>query len=260
MTKIAASDFVRWLQKHHDDKCGYIMGTSGQAPKDLGKNSWYFTQYHDRGEYTAAQDAKAQYWYKNAPRVFDCAGMAEGAVVEMLGLPLKDVNTKARYIYSDWCAGANSTNMSKLPREPGVAVFKTRSKPGAIHHIGYLERPVVEGDTAGDWYVIEAKGVMYGVVRTRLNNDKNWNCWGYMKKYFDYKSAPPQPAPVKPGQIRITGGSVNLRTGPGTEYDVGTVAHYGDTYDRAKTDGWTPVKVGDEVLWVSDKYAEVVKI
>ena len=41
---------------------------------------------------------------------------------------------------------------------------------------------------------------------------------------------------------------------------MGTVAHYGDAYDRAKTDGWTPVKVGDEVLWVSDKYAEVVKI
>ncbi|MEG0987046.1 MAG: peptidoglycan-binding protein, partial [Clostridia bacterium] len=39
----------------------------------------------------------------------------------------------------------------------------------------------------GDWWVVEAKGVMYGVVKTRLLQDKYWNRWGLMTRYFDYE-------------------------------------------------------------------------
>ena len=50
-------------------------------------------------------------------------------------------------------------------------------------------RPVDPDNRTGDWYVVEAKGVYYGVVETRLNSGK-WNCWGWMTKYFDYSEQP----------------------------------------------------------------------
>lgn len=255
-SRIKSAEFVAWLQIQLHNRCGYIMGACGQTPANLGRNSWYFRQYRDRNEYTATQYRKALYWYDHAPRVFDCAGLAEGAVVELRGLPLSGVNTKARYIYADWCRGANGTDMTKLPRVPGTAVFKTHSSVSHIHHIGYLERPVVAGDTNGDWYVIEAKGVLYGVIRTRLNGG-GWNCWGQMLRHFDYAEAAPEPVPVHTGDVVITGGSVNLRSGPGTQYPIAAVAHRGDVYPSAlNPDKWRPVMAGGRVLWVSPKLSQ----
>jgi len=58
-------------------------------------------------------------------------------------------------------------------------------------------------------------------------------------------------------RVEITGGRVNLRTGPGTRFpDVGT-AKQGDTFAAVETEGWLPVEQGDAVLWVSGKYAAV---
>jgi peptidoglycan hydrolase-like protein with peptidoglycan-binding domain len=51
--------------------------------------------------------------------------------------------------------------------------------------VAYLWKPVVAGKPEGDWYLIEARGVMYGVVKSKLLSRKP-NFWGYMDKYFDY--------------------------------------------------------------------------
>ena len=54
----------------------------------------------------------------------------------------------------------------------------------------------------------------------------------------------------------VTGNSVNVRYGCGTEYDVATVVNKGDTLEKVDTDGWTPVKVNGKVLWISSKYVK----
>lgn len=56
--------------------------------------------------------------------------------------------------------------------------------------------------------------------------------------------------------VRVTGGSVNLRSGPGTKYDAVDIAHYGDLLPQANPDGWLPVLLNGRVCWVSPKYAE----
>ena len=55
--------------------------------------------------------------------------------------------------------------------------------------------------------------------------------------------------------IRVTGGSVNLRTGPGTTYDAVRAVAKGTMLVPAETDGWRPVLVSGEVLWISKEYS-----
>ena len=58
--------------------------------------------------------------------------------------------------------------------------------------------------------------------------------------------------------VTITGGSVNIRKGPGTSYGVFKVAHKGDKFEciGEKSNGWFPIKVDGGNYWVSAKYAE----
>ena len=96
-----------------------------------------------------------------------------------------DINTKARYNYAQWCEPKGSGLIPAKYRVPGAAVFWSDSGAGSIHHVAYLYKPVKAGVPSGDWYLIEARGVMYGVVMTKLN-DRRPNYWGWMTKYFDY--------------------------------------------------------------------------
>ena len=61
-------------------------------------------------------------------------------------------------------------------------------------------------------------------------------------------------APVG-AKVKIVGGSVNVRSGPGTKYQVLDVAKKGDAYPAVNVDGWLPVDMGSMIGWVSTKYA-----
>lgn len=64
--------------------------------------------------------------------------------------------------------------------------------------------------------------------------------------------------PIQPGSIRVTGGSVNVRTGPGTSFDIVKAVNKGSMLTMADTEGWRPVLVGGEVCWISKEYSEEV--
>ena len=176
MSRMPIGTFVEGLRAALKRKDGYIMGATGQDPKKWSVTSWWYTQY------SGEQKKKALYWREHAARVWDCNGMAEGLYKDYTGI---DINTKARYNYSQWCDPKGTGEIPEQYRVPGAAVFIHSSSSGYITHVGYLDEPT--GD--GDWYVIEARGVMYGVVRTRLS-ERGWNRWGLMTKYFDYGDEP----------------------------------------------------------------------
>lgn len=177
--KMPISQFVDGLEKAYRRKDGYIMGAKGQDPKTWSKTSWWFTQY------SGSQKTKALYWRENAQRVWDCNGLAEGIYEDFSGV---NINTRARYNYSGWCGTKGTGSIPPQYRVPGAAVFIHSSAAGSITHVGYLYKPVDASDPSGDWYVIEARGVMYGVVKTKLNS-RGWNRWGLMTKYFDYDNS-----------------------------------------------------------------------
>lgn len=175
--KMPIGKFMTEVRAALKRKDGYIMGATGQNPKKWSTGSWWFTQY------SGSQKTKALYWRENAARVWDCNGLAEGIYKDFAGV---DINTKARYNYSGWCSVKGSGMIPAKHRVPGAAVFWGKTA-GSITHVGYLDAPVDAGNPSGDWYIIEARGVMYGVVRTKLYSRKP-NYWGLMTKYFDYEN------------------------------------------------------------------------
>ena len=178
MVLLSLKGFVEHLAACADRKDGYIMGAVGQDPKTL--HEWYFNQYKDRTQYSAKQEAQALKWKETAERVWDCQGLADGYVSEQLG---QNINVRARNNYASWCGVKGEGRIPNERKVPGAAVFMDNGS--YVHHVGFLEKPVDADKPEGDWWVVEAQGVLYGVVRTKLNSRK-WNKWGWMTKYFDY--------------------------------------------------------------------------
>jgi len=58
--------------------------------------------------------------------------------------------------------------------------------------------------------------------------------------------------------VRITGGTVNIRSGPGTRYPVLDIAKKGEAYPAVEANGWLPIDLGGRVGWVSGRYSEGV--
>lgn len=54
--------------------------------------------------------------------------------------------------------------------------------------------------------------------------------------------------------VTITGGSVNIRKGPGTSYGILKVSHKGDKFERVDTSDWACVKYNNTICWVFDDY------
>lgn len=173
--KMPISLFIEQAEAAVNRKDGYIFGASGQNPRAWAKTSSWFTQY------SGSQKTQALYWREHAARVWDCQGLCEGLLGDYLG---KAIDVRAVTNYTSWCDPKGAGSIPLSYRIPGTAVFWGTS-PEKIHHIAYLYKPVVANKPEGDWYIIEARGVMYGVVITKLNERKP-NYWGIMSKYFDY--------------------------------------------------------------------------
>lgn len=62
-------------------------------------------------------------------------------------------------------------------------------------------------------------------------------------------------APV--GGPKVKAGTWNLRQGPGTEYDVIATVAGGTPVTLASADGWSCIKTGNMVGWISNKALEV---
>jgi hypothetical protein len=245
---VSALAFVQFLIERWKAGDGYIMGAKGQNPRSWSPSSWWFTQYIGKNR------TKALSWRAHAQRVWDCNGLAEGYYEDQTKV---NINTRARNNYSSWCNPKGTGMIPAARRVPGAAVFHHNGL--YIHHVGYLVAPVTPGNPAGDWYVIEAKGVQYGVVRTRLS-DRKWNRWGWMTKYFDYAqpAAPVVPAAPKMGTVLGTG--VNIRSGPGVGYKVLGVVNKGDMLELsgAVSGGWTGVIYKGTKAWIYGRYIKAV--
>ena len=194
--KMPIGQFVEELEAALKRRDGYIMGAKGQNPKKWAENSWWFTQY------SGSQKTKALYWRAHAQRVWDCNGLAEGIYEDFSGV---NINTYARTNYASWCGSKGTGTIPASRRVPGAAVFWGASA-GSIHHVAYLDRPVAANKPDGDWYLIEARGVMYGVVQTKLSSRKP-DFWGIMDKYFDYSGADVSAPAAAPGDRTLKSGA-----------------------------------------------------
>ena len=65
---------------------------------------------------------------------------------------------------------------------------------------------------------------------------------------------PAHPDTTNSAMLTVTGATVNLRSGPGTQYGIVGVARKGDKLVQANADGWVSVLVDGAVRWISEKY------
>lgn len=203
MNLLNPASFADFLIKREQAGDGYIMCSVGQNPKKLSE--WYYS-----GQYSGSQLTQARKWREICDRVWDCQGLADGYTTEGLNF---NTNVRARNNYADWCKTKGVGTIPSKYRVPGAAVFVHNGS--YVSHVGYLVKPVDPKNPNGDWYVVEARGVMYGVKMYKLSARSSYNRWGLMEKYFDYADVLEKyhgtPKPVDPPKSTL--GSRLLKRG-----------------------------------------------
>ena len=136
-------------------------------------------------------------------------------------------------------------DISTIPDIPGIVVWKSG-------HIGVY---------VGGGYTVEMKGFDYDCQRNKVTKGP-WKKWGKlpMLSYDD-----PKPEPSEYRHVLVTGGSVNIRSGPGTDKkDIGT-AHKGDLLPyQGVTEPWGGrdwylIEWENQNGWISSKYSKLVE-
>lgn len=171
-------DFVEWLKTHAEsgsDPWVYLMGTSGHKVTQKLLDAKYNGIYHKK--MTREQfDALTAGWVENKRVAADCQGLADAYCTQVLGVPTE---VTSNVNYTDWCTQRGSVKKITRPYVLGEAVFMARAN-GHVHHVGF-----VCGFDGDEPLVVEARGIYYGVVTTRLH-ERPWTHRGLMTEKFDY--------------------------------------------------------------------------
>lgn len=194
-------DFIRWALTHVNPNTvpsGAVLA-NGTAT-NVGAEPWHYLYGSVRTHTTATRIAErwknyysSHGWsreaYDNATAKMqpddyatDCQGLLDAYLTYVQG-EKTDVN--ADYNYRKWCTGKGKTSKIERPYELGEAVFMANSG-GKMKHIGWI----CGLDSDGEPLVVEARGLSYGVVVTRLE-DRAWTHRGLMTKKFNYQEDKP---------------------------------------------------------------------
>ena len=193
-------DFIRWALTHVDPNTvpsGAVLAKGTAA--NIGTEPWHYLYGTVKSKTTAERIEErwrnhySKTWTREAydratacmsPGDFatDCQGLLDAYLTYELG-EKTDVN--ADYNYRKWCSEKGKTSEIERPYEIGEAVFMANSR-GKMSHVGW----VCGLDLDGELLVVEARGLSYGVVVTRLEA-RAWTHRGLMTKKFDYKEKEP---------------------------------------------------------------------
>ena len=188
-------DFIRWALTHVNPNTvlsGAVLA-NGTAT-NVGTEPWHYLYGTVKSKTTAARIEErwrnhySKTWTREAyahataamspdDYATDCQGLLDAYLTYELG-EKTDVN--ADYNYRKWCTGKGKISEIERPYKLGEAVFMANSR-GKMSHVGW----VCGLDLDGELLVVEARGLSYGVVVTRLE-DRPWTHRGLMTKKFEY--------------------------------------------------------------------------
>jgi len=242
--------FAEWLLTHikgGPDPWGYILGTSGSLCTEA-------IIKQKRSKYPSRSDSN---YYSNARQwlglmVADCQGMLDAYRTQVLGIKSE---TNANGNWLNYCK-TKSKDITAIPKRVGTAVFMFDG--GVADHVGWLCK-----ESSSEWYVVESRGLNYGVVLTKLS-DRPWEGWGLMDAIFSYAETSGStqtvaPVTVQERSLKLTysldGNSVNFRTGPGTNYASIEKLNRGDTVVyMGESEDWIQCRYNGETGWASSQY------
>lgn len=189
-------NFIRWALTHvNPDTVPSGAVLANGTATNVGAEPWHYLYGTVKSKTTAGRIEErwrnhySKTWTREAydratacmsPGDFatDCQGLLDAYLTYELG-EKTDVN--ADYNYRKWCTGKGKISEIERPYELGEAVFMANSR-GKMSHVGWI----CGLDSDGELLVVEARGLSYGVVITRLE-DRPWTHRGLMAKKFEHK-------------------------------------------------------------------------
>ena len=187
-------DFIRWALTHVKpatipsgavlalprEQCGadpwhYLFGSHGH------KTTRDFIEYRWREHYINRM-SRAQYeaytaGWQPTDTATDCQGLLDAWLTHVIG-EATDINADLNY--RSWCTEKGLISEISRPFVIGEAVFEVNGA-GRMTHIGWICGSMPNGDPL----IVEARGIAYGVVVTRLSG-RNFTHRGLMTAKFDY--------------------------------------------------------------------------
>lgn len=157
----------------------YLFGTTGRQVTQSLLDSKYKSYYKGNGWTKAEYEEATKGWVKNRQVVTDCQGLLDW----YLG---NDTNANGNYV--NYCTDKGLCKNIKRPYVIGEAVFNGSSTKKT--HVGWVCGFMPDGDPL----VLEARGLSYGVVITRMSK-RAWGYRGLMTKKFSYEETTKQPGP-----------------------------------------------------------------
>lgn len=158
----------------------YLWGTSGQVVTEKLLDARFKSYYSKNGWNRYEYDSVTRGWVEAGDHVTDCQGLLDAFL---------HTDTNANGNYVRYCTHKGLIAAMDEPFMIGEAVFNGDDKKKT--HVGW-----VCGFVGSDPLVVEARGLKYGVVITRMSK-RSWKYRGLMSKIFSYADVPPQPEPTE---------------------------------------------------------------
>lgn len=165
----------------------YLYGTiRSKTTKALIEERW--SNFYSSHGWTRAAYDKATANFKSSDYATDCQGLLDAYFTYELGIRT-DIN--ADYNYRNWCTDKGLIDDVDRPYTVGEALF-IANKKGKMTHVGWI----CGFDSDGEPLAVEARGLSYGVVITRLDN-RAWTHRGLMTKKFEYEEEHDMPIRIE---------------------------------------------------------------
>ena len=162
----------------------YLWGTNGQVCTQKLLDSRYKSYYGPNGWSPSEYESITRNWVADKRHVTDCQGLLDA----FLG---NNINADGNY--RSYCTDKGLISSIKRPYVIGEAVFNGSDTKKT--HVGW-----VCGFVGTDPLIVEAQGLKYGVVVTRLSKRK-FKYRGLMTKKFSYTDPAPEPVPEPTGFV-----------------------------------------------------------
>lgn len=157
----------------------YMWGTSGRKVTQSLLNARFSSYYKKHGWTNTEYESAIKGWVAAGKYVTDCQGLLDW----YLG---SDTNANGNYV--KYCTDKGLCSAINRKYVIGEAVFNGSSTKKT--HVGWVCGFMPDGDPL----VVEARGLSYGVVITRMSK-RSWKYRGLMTKVFSYAANDAQPSP-----------------------------------------------------------------
>lgn len=189
----AIKDFVAWALSHALASTVPDDATLPVPRSSVGTEPWhylfgsvrvatnkstldrYFTNHYQKSMTRARFDQLTSDW-KSTDYATDCQGLLDAYLTHVIG-ETTDIN--AQMNYAGWCTEKGKISDIDRPFVIGEAVFEYNGTK--MNHIGFICGFASDGTPLA----VEARGIAYGVVVTRMDKRK-WTYRGLMTKKFNY--------------------------------------------------------------------------